>query len=327
PGDAQIVLSFSPNAESNVAYTGSCISGTSFNKGSDGKVTVTGLTNGTAYACKVTATNSSNVSVTSVASTSVTPLAPVTQLAPTAGDGQVSLAFTEPSVNPSGTLYTASCATVDTGTTVGTGSSGHTPLKVTGLANGSTYLCGITSTLAGKGTTKASVPVVLPAITTKPSITQAEPGDAQIVLSFSPNAESNVAYTGRCNGGTSFDKGSDGKVTVTGLSNGTSYTCTVTATNSSTVSVTSAASTGVTPLAPVMQLTPTAGNSQVSLSFTEPSVNPSGTLYTASCATVDTGTTVGTGSSGHTPLKVTGLANGSTYLCGITSTLAGKGTT
>ncbi|WP_457336120.1 beta strand repeat-containing protein, partial [Rhizobacter sp. P5_C2] len=234
PGDAQIVLSFSPNAESNVAYTGSCISGTSFNKGSDGKVTVTGLTNGTAYACTVTATNASNVSITS-ASTNATPLAPAALGAPTAGDGQVTLSFTKPSTNPSSTLYTASCATSETnwanGTTVGTGISGASPLKVTGLANGSVYVCGITAS-KGAGVSKAWVPIDLAVKATTPSITQAEPGDAQIVLSFSPNAESNVAYTGSCISGTSFNKGSDGKVTVTGLTNGTAYACKVTATNS-----------------------------------------------------------------------------------------------
>jgi hypothetical protein len=323
PGDRQIVLSFSPNAESNVGYAGRCNGGTSFNKGSDGTVTVTGLTNGTAYTCTVTGTNSSNVSVTSAASASVTPLAPATLGGPIPGDGQVTLSFTKASTNPSDTLYTASCATNETnwssGTTVGTGSSGLSPLTVTGLANGSAYMCGITAS-KGAGVAKALGPVVRPSATPgTPSITQAEPGDRQIALSFSPNAESNVSYTGRCNGGTSFNQGSDGKVTVTGLTNGTTaYTCTVTATNSANVSVTSAASTSVTPLAPVTLGTPSVASGQVSLPFTAPSTNPSDTLYTASCATVDTNSPAGTGSSGLSPLKVTGLANGSIYLCGIT---------
>ncbi|KQV98671.1 MULTISPECIES: fibronectin type III domain-containing protein [unclassified Rhizobacter] len=318
PGETQIVLSFSPNAESNVAYTGRCNGGTSFNKGSDGKVTVTGLMSGTTYACTVTATNSSNVSVTSAASTSATTLAPATLGGPVTGDGQVSLSFTEPGTNPGGTLYTASCATIDTGTTVGTGSSGLSPLTVTGLANGSVYMCGITAS-KGAGVAKASIPVALSPTPSKPSISLAAAGDQQIVLGFTPNAESNVGYTGRCNGGTSFNKGSDGNVTVTGLTNGTPYTCTVTATNPSNVSVTSAASTSATPLAPATLLGSITGDGLVSLSFKEPETNPSGTLYTASCATIDTGTTVGTGSSGHNPLKITGLANGSTYMCGITA--------
>jgi titin len=324
PGDGQIVLSFSPNAESNVAYTGSCISGTSVSKGSDGKVTVTGLANGTAYACTVVATNSSNVSVTS-ASTSVTPLAQAALGGPIPGDGQVTLNFTKPSTNPSGTLYTASCATSETNW-----ASGTSPLKVTGLANGSVYVCGITAS-KGAGVSKAWMTVGLPATPGTPSITQAAPGDAQIVLSFSPNAESGVGYTGSCISGKSFDKGSDGKVTVTGLTNGTAYTCTVTATNSANASATSVASTSTTPLAPATLITPATGDVQVTLSFTKPSTNPSSTLYTASCATNDanwsSGTTVGTGSSGLSPLKVTGLANGSMYVCGITSTLAGKGGT
>src|SRR6185369_13117657 len=113
------------------------------------------------------------------------------------------------------------------------------PIKVTGLANGTTYTCrvvgknavGIGAYSAGATGSTASVPAA-------PSIGAATIGDGQLSIAF--NAPTNTGgtpitgYTASCtpSGGTAVTAdGTSSPIVVSGLTNGTAYTCTVVAKN------------------------------------------------------------------------------------------------
>ena len=117
----------------------------------------------------------------------------------------------------------------------------------------------------------------------------------------------------------------DGTITVSGLTNGTPYTFTVTATNTIGTSAASAASSLVTPLGSPSSPTITgvvSGNAQVAVSFTAPSSN-GGSAITSYTATSSPGGLTGTVSqSGSGSITVTGLTNGTGYTFTVTATNA-----
>ena len=115
---------------------------------------------------------------------------------------------------------------------------------------------------------------------------------------------------------------------ITGLTNGTSYTFKVTATNAIGTSPPSTASTSVTPSAPTVPAAPTnvtatAGNGSATVSWTAPSDGGSPiTSYTVTPfigSTAQTPTTV-TGSPPATTANITGLTNGTSYTFKVTAT-------
>src|SRR6185436_4357696 len=83
-----------------------------------------------------------------------------------------------------------------------------------------------------------------------PTIGSATPGNGQATISFSAPASNGgsaiTGYTATCNPGGFTGSGPASPVTVTGLSNGTSYTCSVRAQNSVGLG-TASATVGVTP--------------------------------------------------------------------------------
>ena len=121
------------------------VTGTLTQAGS-GTITVTGLTNGTAYTFRVTATNAIGNSVASSVSNSVTPAtipgAP-TNVTATAGDTQATVTFTAP-VSDGGSAITVYTVTSNPGNTTVTGST--SPITVTGLTGGTGYTFTVTAT-------------------------------------------------------------------------------------------------------------------------------------------------------------------------------------
>ena len=270
-GDEQVTVSFtapSSNGGSAItSYTATSspggLTGTVAQSG-DGTIIVTGLTNGTGYTFTVTATNTIGTSAASAASSSLTPLgAPssptITGVA--SGDEQVAVSFTAPSSN-GGSAITSYTATSSPGGLTGTVSpSGDGTITVTGLTNGTPYTFAVTATNA-IGTSVASaasssVTPLAPSSPSSPTITGVASGDEQVTVSFtapSSNGGSAIAsYTATSSPGGltgTVSQSGDGTITVTGLTNGTPYTFTVTATNAIGISVASAASSSVTPWLP-----------------------------------------------------------------------------
>jgi CHRD domain/Bacterial Ig-like domain (group 3)/Divergent InlB B-repeat domain len=110
------------------------------------------------------------------------------------------------------------------------------------------------SPLTGFGFVNAQAAVAATAPSTvsdAPIISLATAGNAQISVAFNPPVATGgsaiIDYTARC--GTTTVTGTGSPILVTGLTNGTTYTCTVTARNTTGSSVRSAPSNAVTPMA------------------------------------------------------------------------------
>ncbi|MDA0630120.1 MAG: fibronectin type III domain-containing protein [Proteobacteria bacterium] len=139
------------------------------------------------------------------------------------------------------------------GTHTATGTS--SPLTVTGLTNGNTYSCSVTATNSA-GTSAASSAVTAipnpPTAPAAPTITRTDFGDGEIYLfvTVSDNGGSAVTgYTATCTDGTNSFTGTstDSPITISGLTNETAYTCTVTATNAIGTGSASSATANIAP--------------------------------------------------------------------------------
>ncbi len=199
---------------------------------------------------------------------------------------------------------------------------------VTFLATGT---CVINANQAGNST-YAAAPQAQQSFTVGPAPTG--PSAPTSVVGTAGNAQISVAFTGSSSPGTlgggapaSIDhytatcgtqnaSGSGSPIVVTGLSNGTSYACTVTATNnvplSSAASSPSSAVTPYTVPAPPSIGTATPGNASASVSFGPPS-NDGGAAIDNYRATCNPGGLATVGSASL--ILVTGLSNGTTYHC------------
>ena len=342
-GDMQAVVTFTPpqyDGGRNISsFTVTAAPGNITATGTTSPILVTGLNNGTPYTFTVVATNIVGNSIASSASNSVVPAA--TLYVPSApiignaiaGDAQAIVDFIAPLTN-GGSVITGYTVTSNPGSITATGTIA--PITVTGLTNGTSYTFTVTAANA-VGTSIASMssnsvtpvaPVILTAPST-PTITNATAGDTQVVIDFTaPSNNGGSAITGytiTSNDGITAT-GTASPLTVTGLTNGTAYTFTITATNVIGTSLPSAASSSVTPVAPVILTAPdaptitnaTAGDTQVVIDFTAPT-NDGGSAITSYRVMSNDGiTATGTAS----PLTVTGLTNGTAYTFTITATNA-----
>jgi len=186
-----------------------------------------------------------------------------------AADAQATVSFTAPS-SDGGSAITSYTATSNPGGITGTLSqAGSGDIIVSGLTNGTAYTFTVTATNAiGTSLASAVSNSVAPAtIPDAPAITGVASGDAQATVSFTaPSSDGGSAitsYTATSSPGditATVSQAGSGDITVTGLTNDTSYTFTVTATNAIGTSIASAASSSVTPSTPTPTVfSPTTG--------------------------------------------------------------------
>jgi len=253
-GDGQVSVAFStPGNNGGSAITGYTVTsnpGGFTNTGASSPILITGLTNGTAYTFTVTATNGIGTGTASAASNSATPKADQT------------ITFVQPSNYNFGTTPNLS-ATSDSGLTVTFSSSTTGVCTVSGVALTfvSAGTCTIDADQAGNSATNAATTVtqsftVNAVVPDAPTIGTATAGDAEATVTFTAPASTGGAsilaggYIVTASPGGATGTGSGSPVTVTGLTNGVSYTFTVTATNSAGTGAASAASNSITPASP-----------------------------------------------------------------------------
>ena len=236
--------------------------------------TVTGLTNGTTYTFTVIASNLIGTGPASGASNAVTPSAPTAPGAPTgvtatAGDGTAHISWTAP--GNGGSTITSYTITPYIGGTAQTnlsatiiGSPPATSTTITGLANGTTYTFTVTAANAvGPGPASAQSNAVTPSGPTAP-------GAPTGVSATAGLNSATVSWTAPSNGGSTITSytiipyiagvpqtnittitGSPPTTSaaISGLTNGTTFTFTVAATNAVGTGPLSSASNAVTPSA------------------------------------------------------------------------------
>jgi uncharacterized protein (TIGR02145 family) len=247
---------FSYTAKSNPGN----VTGTLSQSGS-GSIDVVGLYNGTDYTFTVTANNANGASLASDASGIVTPEATVpdapTNVIATGGNAQATISYTAPDFD-GGSAITSYTATSNPDGFTGTLSqSGSGSITVVGLTNYTEYTFSVTA----KNTKGDSAATVSNAVT-PPSF----PSAPTIVTVTAGSGQAKVAYTAPSNNGGSpitsytatasstapdvdvtLSQEGSGTIIVGGLTNGTDYSFTVSATNVNGTGVASAPSGGVTP--------------------------------------------------------------------------------
>jgi len=306
--------------------------------GSTITATVTGLTNGIAYTFRVVATNDIGDSPSSGSSTPVTPVPPYTapsvprNIGATVSNARVDLNWDAPSSD--GGISITGYTVTSTGGIVGTVNSGTRTVTITNLVNGTPYTFTITATNGANYTSSDSItatPATTPSVPRNISPTVSS---GTVNLSWdAPSSDGGVSITGytvtRTNAGitvtVAVNSGTTRTATASGLTNGTLYTFTVTATNGAnfTSSASITATPATTPSVP-RDIRATASSARVDLSWNEPisngGVSITGYNVTRTNAGAPTPVTVAVNSGTTRTATASGLTNGTLYTFTVTAT-------
>ena len=273
-GNGQAMVSFTAPASNGgspiTGYTVTSSPGNIAVPGATSPITVPGLVNGQSYTFTVTAKNTIGTGAPSAPSNAVTPTTgatapgPPTGVTATAGNGQATVAFTAPS-SDGGSAITGYTVTSTPGDVHVDGAA--SPITVTGLTNGQSYTFKVTATnIIGtsqpSGASSAVTPAFVAVAPGRPTGVAATAGNGYAVVTFTPPISDGGAaitdYTVTSSSGNLTGHGSGSGIVVAGLTNGVSYTFTVTATNAAGTSPSSAPSTPIAPSQPARQAPPAA---------------------------------------------------------------------
>ena len=313
--------------------------------GTSSPIAITGLTSATAYTFTVTATNSIGTSSPSQASNSVTtdyinpnsPGQPTIGTATKTGSTTATVAFTEPASDGGYAITSYTAVSTPGGITGTLSQAGSGTISLTGLTPGNSYSfivfatnsqgAGINSAASNTITTDAAAPGA-------PTIgTATKTGSTTATVAFTEPSTTNGAavtgYTVTSTPGGITATGSSSPILVTGLSPASSYTFTVTATNTAGTSVASAASNQIisdatVPGAPTVGVAVKLTSTSARIPFTPPASN-GGASISSYTVTSTPGNIVGSGST--SPITVLGLTPATAYTFKVVATnYVGDGT-
>jgi predicted RNA-binding protein with TRAM domain len=281
--------------------------------------TVTGLTDGTAYVFQVMAVNSVGNGAASAPSAPVTPVGPpaapsITSVAP--ADGSLSVAF---SASASGVpVLDYEYQLNGTGSWISSGSA-SSPVVIAGLLNGTQYSVQLRAVSAiGAGAASTAVAATPEALPGAPSITSLATGVGSATVSFTPGYSGGGAITGyqyQLDGSVTWVAAgsTSSPITITGLSNGTTYSIAiraVTSTGAGAASQTTSVTTPGVPAAPAVTSIVT-GDGSLSIAFTPGASG--GSTVTAYQYQLTTAGAWTAATSLSSPIFVSGLVNGTAY--------------
>jgi len=308
------------------------ITGTLSQAGS-GTIRVSGLTTGTSYTFTVYATNTLGNGASSAASSSIFPA--TVPSAPTIGtptrvsgsSTQIYVPYTAPADN--GSAITSYTAVSSPGGITGTLSqAGSGTITVSGLTAGTSYTFTVYATngignSASSAASSSIFPASAPSAPTIGTPSRVSGSGTQIDVPFTAPANNGSAitsYTAVSTPGSitgTLSQAGSGTIRVSGLTQGTSYTFVVYATNgignSSNSSSSSAITPAVVPGAPTIGTATATGATTATVSFTAPASN-GGLAITSYTAVSSPGGITGTLSqAGSGTITVSGLTKSTAY--------------
>jgi len=341
-GTSTATVAFTPPASDGgspiARYTVTSTPGSIQSVGTSSPITVTGLTSGTAYTFSVVAINAIGTSSPSQESNTATTdyINPNTPGAPTVGEATktgsttATVAFTQPSSDGGFAITSYTAVSTPGGITGTLSQAGTGTIPVTGLTPGTDYTfivfatnsqgAGINSSSSNTITTDAAAPGA-------PTIgTATKTGSTTARITFTPPSVNNGAavtqYTVTSSPGGITANGSASPINITGLSPASSYTFTVTATNSAGTSVASAASNQITsdatvPGAPTIGTATKLSSTTARVAFTAPA-SDGGAAISGYTVTSTPGNIIASGSV--SPITVVGLAPATEYTFRVVAT-------
>jgi len=248
----------------------------------------------------------------------------------TAGNALATVSFTAP--NDGGSPITGYTVTSNPGGKTAKGNANATQITVKGLKNGTPYTFTVKAKNkigTGPASTASNPPVIPATVPGAPTGIKATSGNEQASVSFTAPASNGgmsiTGYTLTWNPTDGVDTNAGSLLPphiVTGLTNGTTYTFAVKATNAmgtGRASHSIRVKPATVPGAPTIG-TVTAGKKQATVNFTLPASEDGGDPITSYIVTPYIGTVAGKTPSGpHSPITVKGLISGTDYTFTVTA--------